>query len=98
MLKVKQLVTQSGPIICNPMDCSPPGSSVLGILQARILEWVAIPFSRTEPRSSILQADSLPSEPPGKPKCMVALPSSPELRIKCSRSDIVKPDLEECPH
>ena len=34
------------PTLCDPMDCSPPGSSVHGILQARILEWVAIPFSR----------------------------------------------------
>ena len=40
------LVSQSCPTLCNPMDCSPPGSSVHGILQARILEWVAIPFSR----------------------------------------------------
>ena len=32
--------------LCNPMDCSPPGSSVLGILQARILEWVAMAFTR----------------------------------------------------
>ena len=32
--------------LCDPMDCSPPGSSVCGISQARILEWVAIPFSR----------------------------------------------------
>ena len=40
------LVTQSCPILCDPMDCSPPDSSVHGILQARILEWVAIPFSR----------------------------------------------------
>ena len=32
--------------LCNPMDCSPPGSSVRGILQARILEWVAMPFSK----------------------------------------------------
>ena len=40
------LVAQSCPILCDPMECSPPGSSVLGILQARILEWVAIPFSR----------------------------------------------------
>ena len=32
--------------LCNPMDCSPPGSSVHGILQARMLEWVAIPSSR----------------------------------------------------
>ena len=40
------LVTQSCLTLCNPMDCSPPGSFVLGILQARILDWVAILFSR----------------------------------------------------
>ena len=53
----------------DPMDCSPPGSSVHGTLQAKILEWVAIPFSRgsSQPRDWTLQADSLPSEPPGKP-------------------------------
>ena len=39
-------VSQSGLTLCNPMDCSLPGSSVHGILQARILEWVAISFSR----------------------------------------------------
>jgi len=56
------------------MDCSLPGSSVHGILQARILEWVAMPFSGgssnlgIEPRSPTLQADSLLSKPPGKPK------------------------------
>ena len=38
-------VIQSCPTLCDPMDCSPPGSSVRGITQARILEWVAIPFS-----------------------------------------------------
>ena len=40
------------PTLCDPMDCSPPGFSVHGILQARILEWVAIPFSRrsSQPR------------------------------------------------
>ena len=37
---------QSCLIHCNPMDCSPPGSSVLGISQARLLEWVAMPSSR----------------------------------------------------
>ena len=42
-------VTQSCPALCDPMDCSPPGSSDHGILQARILEWVAIPFSRDLP-------------------------------------------------
>ena len=40
------LVAQSCRILCNPMDCSQPGSSIHGILQARILEWVAICFSR----------------------------------------------------
>ena len=55
-----------------PMDCSPAGSSVHAILQARILEWVAISFSRNlpdsgiEPGSPALQADSLLSELPGK--------------------------------
>ena len=44
--KVKMLVAQSCPTPCDPVDCSPPGSSVHGILWARILEWVAILFSR----------------------------------------------------
>ena len=43
---VKVLIAQLCPTLCNPMDCSLPGSSVHGIFQARILEWVAIPFSR----------------------------------------------------
>ena len=65
---------QSCLTLCNPMDCSPPGSSVQGTLQARILEWVAIPFSRgssqpgIEPGSPAFQVVSLPSEPPGKPR------------------------------
>ena len=45
-VKVKALVTQSYLILCDPMDCNPPGCSVHGILQARILEWVPILFSR----------------------------------------------------
>ena len=40
------LVAQSCSTLCNPMDCSQPRFSVHGILQAKILEWVAIPFSR----------------------------------------------------
>ena len=36
---------QSCPTLCDPIDCSPPGSPILGILQARTLEWVAISFS-----------------------------------------------------
>ena len=67
------LVAQSCLTLCDLMDCSPPGSSVHGILQARILGWVAIPFFRRSSwyrdrtLSPSLQADSLPSEPPGKP-------------------------------
>ena len=59
--------------LCNSMGCSPPGSCVNGILQARILEWVAMPSSRglpnpgIKPRYPTVQADSLLSEPPGKP-------------------------------
>ena len=45
-ISVKVLVTQSCLTIYNPMDCSPPGSSAHGIFQARILEWVAISYSR----------------------------------------------------
>ena len=41
---------QPCPALCDPMDCSPPGSSVHGILQARILEWVAMPSSRGSSR------------------------------------------------
>ena len=54
-MKVKVLVTQTCPALCDLMDCNPPGSSVHGILQARILDWVAIPFSRgsSQPRDQI---------------------------------------------
>ena len=45
-MKVKVLVAQLCPTLCNCVDCSPSGSSVPGIFQTRILEWVAIPFSR----------------------------------------------------
>ena len=50
--KVKVLVTQLCPTLFNPLYCSPPGSFVHGILQARILRWVAYPFSRgsSQPR------------------------------------------------
>ena len=41
------LVTQLCQTLCDPMDCSPPGSSVHGIIQARVLEWGAIAFSKT---------------------------------------------------
>ena len=46
LLKSENEVAQSCPTLCDPVDCRPSGSSVYGILQARILEWVAIALSR----------------------------------------------------
>ena len=65
-------VTQSCLTLCNPMNYT-----FHGILQARILEWVAFPFSKDLPNPGIklgspaLQADSLPTEPSGKPRVYV---------------------------
>ena len=61
-MKVK--VAQSWRTLCDPLDYT-----AHGILQARILEWVAFPFSggSSQPRCPVLQADSLPAEPQGKP-------------------------------
>ena len=63
--QVKCLVAQLCLTLCDPMDCSSPGSSVHGISQLRILEWVAIPFFRGPSQSPTLQTDSLPPKPPG---------------------------------
>ena len=66
-------VAHSCPTLCDPMDCRLSGSSIHGIFQARVLEWISISFSRDlpgpgiKPGSPALQADALPSEPPGKP-------------------------------
>ena len=65
------LVTQWCPTLCSPTDCNPPGSFIHGIFQARILDWIAISFSRrySQPRDRTWVshiADSLPSEPPRK--------------------------------
>ena len=71
---MKVLVAQPCPTLCDPMHYTPPGSSAHGILQARILEWVAFPFSRGSSQQGLnsgsptLQVDSLPSDPAGKPK------------------------------
>ena len=61
-------------LFCDPMDCGPPGSSVHGILQARTLEWVAIPFSRgsswprDQTHTSCIDRWFHTTEPPGKPE------------------------------
>ena len=70
---VKVLVPQSCLTLCDLMNCSPPGSSIHGILQARILAWVAIRFSRGSswPRDqtqvSCIACRFFTIEPPGKP-------------------------------
>ena len=61
------------PTLCDPMDSSLPGSSVHGILQARILEWIAIFLLEWRPGSPSLQADSLLSEPAGKPSLFLCI-------------------------
>ena len=80
---VKVKVTQSCLTLCDLMD-----ETVHGILQARILEWVAFPFSsrepRMKPRSPALQADSLPAEPPGE-----AHSTSEGSRKKCQLVPVV---------
>ena len=64
-MSLKEKVAQLCPTLCYPMNYT-----VHGILQARILKWVAFPFSggSSQPRSPALQVDSLPAEPQGKPK------------------------------
>ena len=63
-LKAETKVTQSCPTLCDPMDCNLQGSSIHGIFQARVLEWVAfpspgdLPDPGIEPRSPTLQADA----------------------------------------
>ena len=95
ILGVLCLVTQLCRTLCDPMDCSLPGSSIHGILQARILEWVAMPSSGNFPRDRIRvscllhwQEGSLPLALPGKPcrsvkNLMSKLPPpSPSLPIQ----------------
>ena len=100
---------QSCLTLCNPMDCSPPGSSVHGILQARILEWVAMPSSRGSswPRDWICisyvlhwQADSLPLIPPGKPNwlCILYILEKPTIFPSPSESSFseLTPEVTNC--
>ena len=68
------LRAQSCLTLCDPMDCSPPGSSVHGVLQTTRLEWVAISYSRGSshpgitPTSPALAGSFFTTEPPGTPK------------------------------
>ena len=72
--EIESEIAQSCPTLCDPMDCSLPGSSVHGILQARILSGLPFPSPGDlpnpgfEPRFPALQADALTTEPPEKPQ------------------------------
>ena len=74
LVRKSVLVTQSCLTLCNSIDGRLPGSSIHGILQAQILEWVAIPFSRDlpdlgiEPGSPALAGRFFTTEPPWKPR------------------------------
>ena len=73
---MKVFVVQSCLTLCDPVDCSPSGSSVHGILQARILEWVEVPHQGIFPTqgslmSPVLVAGSLLLVPPGSPCFLV---------------------------
>ena len=97
--KEKVLVIQSYPALRDPMDCSLPGISVHGILQARILEWVAMPFSRGSswPQDwSQVPHISLPSELPEKPftshslqKTLLSFILSERIKVKKKKSEWV---------
>ena len=62
-VKTESEVAQSCPTLSDPMDCSPPGSSIHGIFQARVLEWVASAFSDpySELESIHVRTDVIPS-------------------------------------
>ena len=85
---------QSRPTLCDPIDCNPPGSLVLGILQARTLEWVAISFSRglhlgIKSASPALPGEFFTTEAPGSPHfdyiliCVFALLYATPFLLHC---------------
>ena len=80
---------QSCPTLCDPMDCSPPGSYVHGILQARILEWVTIPSSRgsSQPRDQTCNSYKLPQNPLQIVDCPPSKEMKPSLRREDSEKD-----------
>ena len=96
------LVTKSCPTLYNPMDCSPPDSFVHGIFQARILEWVAISFSREPswprdwPHISHFAGKFFPTELPGEAHCINYIKRNAQQQctaLSCSSSDVSRSAL-----
>ena len=92
-MSVQAQSLQLCPILCDPMYCSPPGSSVHGISQARILEWVAISSSkrsfgsRDQTYAPCFAGGLFTTEPPGKPHTVwvwLNLPSDPPVTWGCA--------------
>ena len=82
LVRVRAKSLQFCSTLCDPMNHSPPGSTVHGLFQTRTLEWVAIPFSRGSswPRDwtcvswgSCIKGGFFPAEPPGKPENLVKI-------------------------
>ena len=99
VLKVKTLVIQSCLTHCDPIECSPAGSSVHGILHGRILGRKSFPSPGDLPhpgiksRSPALQADSLPSEPSGKPSKILGC----HFLLQCMKVKSESEVAQSCP-
>ena len=104
---ISGLLTQSCPTLCDPMDCSPPGSSVHEILQTRILEWVAISSSKGSSRHrdrihvSCVSCGAFTTEPSGNNQvprgvtCILWL-DAPRLDahwVQCTPTTLLQPKL-----
>ena len=98
-LQINQvLVTQSFLTLCDPMDCNPPGSSVHEILQARLLQWVAISFSTKDSKADSKNEHSVPTvgdgwEGGGSPSASTELSTS--LPLPCSISSLTPPTTSQ---
>ena len=80
-------VTQSCPTLCDPIGCSLPGSSIHGIFQAIVLEWIAISFSR---------GSSQPGSNPGLPHCRQTLYRLSHQGSADTAKEDPKPTLTSC--
>ena len=92
------------PIICDPVDCSPPGSSVRRILQARILEWCALPSSGDLPNPGVefvplmapaLAGSSLQLVPPEKSRGICAVLQRNNTRTSLIGRRVIQEELQE---